>query len=134
HARDPEGDPDRAVPARVHPREPGRSPELRGAAPPQRRAPDGGGRRAPAQPDAVAPGEAPGRPLEELRGRMDAPAQAPVFSERPTALVVGDAWWIALPLAGAAVLAVLLGAPGALALAPGALALFTVAFFRNPPR
>lgn len=65
---------------------------------------------------------------------MDAPAQAPVFSERPTALVVGDAWWIALPLAGAAVLAVLLGAPGALALAPGALALFTVAFFRNPPR
>jgi phosphatidylserine decarboxylase len=60
--------------------------------------------------------------------------QAPLFRERPTARIVADAWVFAAPLAGAALLLGALGAPLALAGAILALALFVVAFFRNPAR
>jgi phosphatidylserine decarboxylase len=59
--------------------------------------------------------------------------QDPVFSERPTAPVVPDAWAFAGPLAGAGAIAAWLGAPWAGALLAG-LGLFCVAFFRNPVR
>ena len=65
---------------------------------------------------------------------MGEPAQSvPRFRERPTAPVVGDAWWLgAPPLAAAAALA-WAGWTG-LAGAAAALAAFTVFFFRNPAR
>lgn len=59
--------------------------------------------------------------------------QEPVFSERPTARVIGDAWVFAAPLAALGALVAWLGAPWPAA-ALGALALFCVAFFRNPVR
>jgi len=59
--------------------------------------------------------------------------QDPVFSERPTALVVRDAWAFALPLVAAGALAAWAVAPWLGALLAG-LGLFCVAFFRNPPR
>lgn len=59
--------------------------------------------------------------------------QAPVFAERPTALVVGDAWVFAAPLTLAGGLAIGLGAPWVGAVLAG-LGAFCVAFFRNPDR
>lgn len=57
----------------------------------------------------------------------------PVFAERPTALVVPDAWAFAAPLTLAGGLAIGLGAPWVGA-ALAALGAFCVAFFRNPVR
>ena len=57
----------------------------------------------------------------------------PVFAERPTALVVADAWVFAAPLALAGGLAIGLGAPWIGAALAG-LGTFCIAFFRNPPR
>lgn len=59
--------------------------------------------------------------------------QDPVFSERPTALVIGDAWAFAAPLTLAGGLAIGLGAPWIGAALAG-LGAFCVAFFRNPTR
>jgi len=59
--------------------------------------------------------------------------QPPVFSERPTARVVGDAWALAVPLVAAGALVGWLWTPWAGGPLAG-LALFCVAFFRNPPR
>lgn len=59
--------------------------------------------------------------------------QHPVFAERPTALVVSDAWVFAAPLTLAGGLAIGLGAPWIGALLAG-LGAFCVAFFRNPVR
>jgi phosphatidylserine decarboxylase len=57
----------------------------------------------------------------------------PRFAERPTALVVSDAWVLALPLLAAGGLAAWLVAPWLGALL-GGLGLFCIAFFRNPRR
>jgi phosphatidylserine decarboxylase len=59
--------------------------------------------------------------------------RAPRFAERPTALVVADAWAFAVPLVAAGALAAWLGSPLAGVLLAG-LGLFCVAFFRNPAR
>lgn len=59
--------------------------------------------------------------------------QAPVFAERPTALVVSDAWVFAAPLTLAGGLAIGLDAPWIGATLAG-LGAFCVAFFRNPDR
>lgn len=59
--------------------------------------------------------------------------QAPVFAERPTALVVSDAWAFAAPLTLAGGLAIGLGAPW-VGTALAGLGAFCVAFFRNPTR
>jgi phosphatidylserine decarboxylase len=62
-----------------------------------------------------------------------APDRAPVFAERPTELLVEDAWRLgSLPLAFAALCGIA-GAPGWAALGLG-LALFVAWFFRNPER
>lgn len=60
-------------------------------------------------------------------------ARAAVFAERPTALVVADAWAFAAPLTIAGGVAIGLGAAwlGALLVGLGG---FCVAFFRNPAR
>jgi len=60
-------------------------------------------------------------------------SRAPVFAERPTALVVGDAWAFAAPLVLAGGFAVGLGAGWIGALLAG-LGAFCIAFFRNPTR
>lgn len=60
-------------------------------------------------------------------------SRVPVFAERPTALVVGDAWVLAALLVLAGGLAVGLGAPGVGAALAG-LGAFVIAFFRNPAR
>ena len=59
--------------------------------------------------------------------------QAPLFAERPTALVVRDAWAFAVPLLAAGAVVAWAAAPWAGALLAG-LGLFCVAFFRNPVR
>ena len=67
HARDPGGDPDRSLRAGVDPREQGGRGLLQGPAQAGRGAPDGAGRCEAPRADALAQGEPPGRPLEELR-------------------------------------------------------------------
>ena len=65
---------------------------------------------------------------------MDEPVQSvPRFRERPTAPVVGDAWWLATPPVGLAVAFAWAGWPVLAGLA-AVLAGFTVFFFRNPAR
>lgn len=59
--------------------------------------------------------------------------QDPVFAERPTALVVSDAWAFAAPLTLAGGVAIGLGAAWVGAVLAG-LGVFCVAFFRNPTR
>jgi phosphatidylserine decarboxylase len=60
-------------------------------------------------------------------------ATGPVFRERPTALIAPEGWPFAVPLVLATAAAAAF-APAWLAAVVGALALFVVAFFRNPPR
>jgi phosphatidylserine decarboxylase len=58
---------------------------------------------------------------------------APTFCERPTALIAPEGWPFVAPLVLAAVAAAV-AAPAWLAAIVGALAVFVVAFFRNPSR
>ncbi len=67
HARDPGRDPDGALRTRVDSREQGRCGLVQGPAQAGRGASDGAGRREAPRADALAQGESPGRPLEELR-------------------------------------------------------------------
>ena len=63
----------------------------------------------------------------------DASQADPVFTERPTARVIADAWVFAVPLAVAGAGFAWFGWPWVAALL-AALGLFCVAFFRNPVR
>jgi phosphatidylserine decarboxylase len=68
------------------------------------------------------------------RGSESVASEAPRFVERPTAVVVPEAWVFAVPLLAAAVGARAAGAPLLVAALPGVLGLFCLAFFRNPHR
>lgn len=59
--------------------------------------------------------------------------RGPIFRERPTALIAPEGWPFIAPLVAATALAAAFAPVWATALA-GALALFVVAFFRNPAR
>jgi phosphatidylserine decarboxylase len=72
-------------------------------------------------------------PPQAVESAAGAGARAPRFRERPTARVVPDAWLFAGPLAAVAGLLLAAGVGWAAALL-GALAAFSVAFFRNPAR
>lgn len=70
--------------------------------------------------------------MAEPLAHPESPA-APLFAERPTGRIVRDAWPLAAVPAGLALLASGLGA-GLTAAGLAALAVFVLAFFRNPPR